>query len=426
MTRQIALLLLSLSLYLAAPAISRAVAILPPDATERAAATVNEDAITIHDLDARVRLGLLAANLPDTEENRQKLAPEVLRRLIDEHLEMQEAARLKIKLSEDEVDAGMRDLEAQNHMQKGQLAAFLQARGIDPQTLRDQIRAQLTWLRVVRTELLPEIHIGEEEIDARLAEMKQGLNQPAYLLAGIYLAVDDPSRDAAVHQLADRLEAQLKAGAPFSSLARQFSQSGAATGGDLGWVSPGMIDDTLLAAVSKLQVHQITEPIRTRDGYHILLLRDKHAAGQVLSSEPTFDLAQIDLVMLPSASAAEQKTDLANFHRAVAKDSTCDDYERDVRNIPIAHFSRPGLMRPSEMPIEVRGMVEKLHAGQMSDPLVIDQTHRFFVVCSVTEPVNGLPSREEVRKRIENEKLELLSARYLRDLRRAAFIEIRI
>ncbi len=423
MIRAIALLLFGFGLALPLPSLA---ADLPQQATERAAATVNEEAITIHDLDARVRLGLLAANLPDTNENRQRLAPEVLRRLVDERLEGQEAARLKITLSESEINAGMADLEKQNHMDKGQLEALLESHGIDPQTLRDQLRAQLLWVRVVRETLRPNIRIGEEEIDNRLAEMRQGLNKPAYLLADIYLAVDDPDRDAQVHQLADRLEEQLKAGAPFSALARQFSQSGAATGGDLGWVSPGMIDDTLLAAVSKLEVNQATLPIRTRDGYHILLLRDKHEAGQVLSNEPTIDLAQIDVVMLPSSTAAEQQEALAKFHRAVAKDNTCDGYEKDARAIPTAHFARAGLMRPSEMPIEVRGLVDKLKPGQMSDQFVVDLTHRFFVVCSRTEPVNGLPSREEVRRRIENERLELLAARYLRDLRRAAFVEIRM
>jgi peptidyl-prolyl cis-trans isomerase SurA len=110
----------------------------------------------------------------------------------------------------------------------------------------------------------------------------------------------------------------------------------------------------------------------------------------------------------------------------VAKDTSCDGYEKDIRSVPVAHFARAGLVRPSEMPIEVRGMVEKLHVGQMSDQFVVDQTHRFFVVCNRSEPVNGLPSREEIRRRIENERLELLAARYLRDLRRAAFVEIRI
>ena len=123
---------------------------LPTNATERVAAVVNDDAITIHDLDARVRLGLLAANLPDTAEQRRQVAAEILRRLIDEHLEIQEAARNKITITDGEVASGIADLEKQNRMEKGQLIALLENNGIDPQTLRDQVRAQQLRVRVVR------------------------------------------------------------------------------------------------------------------------------------------------------------------------------------------------------------------------------------------------------------------------------------
>ncbi len=427
MTRSIAHRLAVLCIAMTLPAAIARAADLPPEATERVAAAVNEDAITIHDLDARVRLGLLAANLQDTPENRQRLGPEVLRRLIDERLETQEAKRLKVSVGEGEIEAGVADIEAQNNMKKGQLASYLDQRGIDPQTLRDQIRTQLVWTRVLRQQLMPTIHVGEEEIDARIGQMKDGLGKPAYLAADIYLAVEDPTRDAEVHQLADSLVRQLAAGAPFSGLARQFSQSGASSGGDLGWVSPGMIDDQLIDVLSKLEVRHASPPIRTSDGYHILLLRDKHAAGQVLASEPTFDIAQIDLVALPGSSEQERKNDIEKLRKVVEGDTSCDDYEKHSGKIAIAHFSRTGLLRPSEMPAEIRSMVEPLKPGQMTaTPFVIGDTRRFFIVCRKTEVVNGLPSRDEVRRRIENERLQLLAVRYLRDLRRAAFVEIRI
>lgn len=399
---------------------------LPSNATERVAAVVNDDAITIHDLDARVRLGLLAANLPDTAEQRRQVAAEILRRLIDEHLEVQEAARNKITITDGEVASGVADLEKQNHMEKGQLIALLENNGIDPQTLRDQVRAQQLWVRVVRQVLLPTVRVGEEEIDARLAQMKDGLNKPAYLAADIYLAVEDPRREGEVRQLADSLVQQLRGGAQFSALARQFSQSGAAAGGDLGWVSPGMIDNQLFDALTKLELHRVSDPVRTRDGFHILLLRDKHTAGEQLSSEPTFDLAQLDVTQLPSSSPEERKQQVERIHAAVDKDRNCDDYERHLRGIGTAHFARAGLVRPSETPLEVRPLLENLVKGEMSEPLRLEDGLRFFIACDRTDPVNGLPSRDEVRHRIESERVELLATRYLRDLRRAAFVEIRI
>jgi len=62
----------------------------------------------------------------------------------------------------------------------------------------------------------------------------------------------------------------------------------------------------------------------------------------------------------------------------------------------------------------------------MSEPFKLESSYRFFIACDRTEATGGLPSREEVRRRIEAERTELLAQRYLRDLRRAAFIEIRL
>jgi peptidyl-prolyl cis-trans isomerase SurA len=428
MNRLFAILLTGLLLGYAAPEpwlLARA-AELPTHGTERVAASVNQEAITIHDLDARVRLGLLAANLPDTVENRQRLTEDTLRRLIDERLELQEATRLKVEVGDTEIAGGIADLEQQNHLQPAQLIPLLERNGIDPQTMRDQIHAQIAWLRVIREQLLPSIRIGEEEIDARMKQMKEGLNKVAYLAADIYLPVDDPKREEEVRSLAGRLVDQLKAGAPFSALAHQFSRSGGATGGDLGWVARGMIDDQLLDVLSKLEPGHASVPIRTGDGYHVMLLRDKHAAGTGLSDEPTVDIAQIDLVMLPSATDGEREQMIAKFHRAVEKDNACSDYEKHAGSIAIAHYSRVGLMRPSETPADVRPLIDKLKKGEMSEPYKLENTYRFFVACDRAEATNGLPSRDEVRRRMQDERLDLLAVRYLRDLRRAAFVEIRI
>ena len=399
---------------------------LPPQATERVAASVNEEAITIHDLDARVRLGLLAINLPDTPENRQRLAAETLRRLIDERLQLQEAARLKIDVNDAEMNNGIADLEQQNHMQKGQLVQLLEQNGIDPQTLRDQIRAQITWARVVRSQLLPDVRIGEEEIDQRMRQMRQDMNRASYLASDIDLPVDDPSREGQVKDLADKLYEQLQAGAPFGALARQFSASGAAAGGDLGWVARGMIDNALLDALGKLEIGRVSAPIRTIDGYHILALRDKHDAGVGMTDEPTIDLAQIDITILPSATDAERDDTLARFHNRVSQDQSCADYEKHAGLVATGRYTRVGLVRPSQTPVTVQPLLANLKKGQMSEALHLGNTYRFFIVCDLTTASNGLPSREELRRRLEDERLELLAERYLRGLRRSAFVEVRL
>ena len=393
--------------------------------TERVAAVVNDEAVTVYDLEQRFRLTLASANLPDTVETRARMAPQVLRALIDERLEVQEANRIKVHVSDAQINAAMSRLEEQNHLAKGTFEPELRRRGIDPSTLRQQIRAQLSWFAVVRQELVPQIHIGEEEVDARLKELRANFGKPEYLVSDIFLAVDDPRRENDVKALADRLAEQLHDKVPFYGLAAQFSQAGAEVGGDLGWVSSGVIDDALIAAVSVLQPGQTTEPIRLADGYHILELRDKRIAGAG-TREATYDLATIDLTTLPSADDAEIKADIARLHQVVAGAGNCDQYETRAPHMPTARFGRIGSLGESEIPKDVLAVVDKLPPGRMSAPITIGHMHRFFVVCSRTEAGNGLPTRDQIRRRLEAEHVDLMARRFLRDLRRAAFVEIRI
>jgi peptidyl-prolyl cis-trans isomerase SurA len=393
--------------------------------TQRVAAVVNEEIVSLLDLDQRTRLALLSSNLPDTAETRARLLPAVLRRLIDEHLETQEAARLKIVIPANEIAAGIASIERQNNMPSGTLESLLKERGIDPDTVRQQIRAELAWRDAIRHELVPNLHIGENEIDARLATLKANQGKPEYLAAEIFLAVDSSSRDEEVRTLAERLIDQMRQGAPFSAVARQFSQTGAA-GGDLGWVSEGMLDDELMAALAKLDKGQASPPIRTVDGYHILLLRDKRIAGEETAPSTTVELLTIVLSSVPSATAAEREDQLKRLRDALAAGKTCDDYERLAPRIPSASAFRSGRMALNDVPLDIAPMIKDLQPGAISEPLSGPNNRRLFAVCSRTETKGGLPSREDVRRRLEDEHLETMATGYLRNMRRAAFVEIRM
>ena len=395
--------------------------------TQRVAAVVNDDIISLHDLESRMRLVIVSSNLPDTVETRSRVGPSVLRTLIDERLKIQEAERMKISISATEINAGIAMIERQNNLAPGYFESNLKGSGIDIDTMRQQIRAERSWVRVVRQTLIPDLHIGEEEIDARLATLRDNLGKPEYLVGEIFLAVEDLRHEAEVRQLSERLIEQMKQGAPFSALARQFSQTGAA-GGDLGWVSDGMLDETLMVALRQLDKGGVTPPIRTIDGYHILLLRDKRIAGEGPSNKaPIFDLLVIQIPDLPSSTRAERDDQVKLLREASGIGQNCDDYEKQIKGlVPSAEVSRSRKVNSDEIPAEIHTLIANLKSGQISEPIQDPDGRRLFAVCGRTDPTGGLPSRDDIRTRIEDEQLQNMARRYLRDLRRAAFIEIRI
>jgi peptidyl-prolyl cis-trans isomerase SurA len=394
--------------------------------TQRVAAVVNDDVVSMHDLEMRLRLVIMSSNLPDTVETRKRIAGQVLRKLIDERLQIQEADRLKIAIGPGEIAASIYTIERQNNMPKGGFEPFLKGKNIDPETMRQQVRAELAWVRVLRHEAAQDVRVGEEEIDARLAALKANLGKPEYLAADIFLPVDNPRAEGEVKTLADRLLEQMREGAPFSALARQFSATGSSAGGDLGWVSEGMYDEELMAVLAKMEPGRVSPPIRTVDGYHLLLLRDKRLSGQNANPEDVLDVGAISLSALPSATTAEREELISRFKEAVSGLNGCDAFPKALRAFPSSDWMRPGKLKTSEFPAEVLTQVVNLQPGQMSQqPLTTGSLNRFYVLCSRDKASGGLPSRDDVRQKLEDERMDIVARRMLRDLRRSAFVEIR-
>src|SRR5262249_38374105 len=143
-------------------------------------------------------------------------------------------------------------------------------------TLRSQIAVQLAWQKAVEDEYGGEVRLKPKDTDAEYARVKAGANKVHYLVAEIFLGVDNPEQDDKVKKDAQALVDQIHQGAPFNSIARSFSQSpSAANGGDIGTVEDGQLSPELNAALQSIQIGQITPPIRSVGGYYILALRRK-------------------------------------------------------------------------------------------------------------------------------------------------------
>jgi peptidyl-prolyl cis-trans isomerase SurA len=270
-----------------APAVAAPVAPPPARSTEGIAAVVNDDIISISDLTARLQLALVSSGLPNTAETRQRLTPQVLRSLVDERLQLQEATRANVSVTDKEIDEAFGRVAEQNNLKRDQLEKMLAGQGVPRNTLESQIRSTIAWGKLVQRRLRPTIEIGQEEIDQVIQRIQANAGKPEYLAAEIFLAVDTPEREDDVRRLADRLFEQIGQGASFPAVARQFSQSaGAVNGGDLGWVQQGQLPEELDSALRQLRPGQATRPIRSTTGYHIVMLRDERAVGAANSLPP--------------------------------------------------------------------------------------------------------------------------------------------
>tara|TARA_R110001592_G_scaffold29350_7_gene106573 strand:- start:16573 stop:17475 length:903 start_codon:yes stop_codon:yes gene_type:complete len=251
-------------------------------ATQEIVAVVNDAVISDSDLNKRMRLIMVSSGLPNTSEIRQKLTQQVLGGLINEQLMLQEAKKFNIEINQADIDAGFAQIAQQNQVQPEQFMAMLKRSGIDVSTMIQQVTAQVAWGKVVQSRLRPRINISERDIDDALERIQSKIGTTEYLAAEIFLPVEDPKQDGQTRKLANNLVYEIKSGkASFFKLAQQFSQAaGSMNGGDKGWVNEAQLSEELLKPLESAQKNQITAPVKTLDGYHILFLRDKRALSE--------------------------------------------------------------------------------------------------------------------------------------------------
>jgi peptidyl-prolyl cis-trans isomerase SurA len=389
------------------------------------AAVVNGDIITQRDLEQRTKLALLTSGLADTPEMRKNVQGPLLRRVIDEDLKIQMAIKEKLTVSADEVTAQMKSLDEMNHLPPGGLIKLLTSRGVEPEALRQQLRGDIAWNKLVHYVLARKVHISENAVQTRLDAIEANLGKPEYHVSEIFLGLDSMKDEAEVRNLAEKLTEQMHEGAPFAAIARQFNQAGAADG-SLGWVSEGMLDDDLLQPLSRLQPNEVTAPIRTTEGYHILFLQEKRKVGEGLGGGPKLDLLIIDLNSIASAAQAERDLQMQHLREALAPAKSCDDLQSLARKVPSASVTLMEKTPESQLPAKVPALVKDLAPGQVSEPIDTPKGRRFFALCGrAAGAADTLPAAEDIRRQMEDEQLELVSRRYLIDLHRGAIIDIR-
>lgn len=247
--------------------------------TETIAAVVNEDAVSVSDLEERLRLVMASSGMPDNADTRQRMMPQILNVLVEEKLKLQEAARMEIEISPQDIEEGFATIAGQNNLSADQFRQMLRREGVSPHSLEDQIRSQIAWSRVVQMKLRPDVVIADNEVDAVLERLEASLGKDEFRVSEIFLPVEMPSQEADVMKLADKLTRQIVEGkAPFPRLAQQFSQAaGASKGGDLGWVQQGQLAEPLEEMLVRMNEGEVSSPVRTLAGFHILYLRGKRS-----------------------------------------------------------------------------------------------------------------------------------------------------
>ncbi len=386
-------------------------------------AVVNDEVISAYDVEQRVNLILSSVDVQITPEQRRLLRQQALQNLVDEKLQLQEAAKFDLVISKEELDQTIAMVAQQYRMTPQQFAAYLAQQGASIEALRAELEAELAWSQLVRGRFRQQIAVGDDEVQAVLDKLEESAGQNEYLVSEILLIAETPEQERQVKQTADRIVDQLRQGVPFAVMARQFSEaSTAAVGGDLGWVPEGQLPEEVAKIISSMRVNQISDPVRTANGYSIFSLRDRR---KILSADETDMQVTLHQLLFPSKEGESPDAGRARVRNAVAGIKGCDAIPEDASSIGANDSSRLPAMRIGDLPAGIQEVVEDLPIGQPSAPIDAPMGFRVLIVCDKAEPEIAKPTFDSISESLTQQRLSLMARRYLRDLRRDAIVDYR-
>lgn len=386
--------------------------------TEGIAAVVNDDVVSTVDVRNRAVFILASAGAPINAESIERARPQAMRSLVDENLQLQEAKDNEVKVDDKDVDAALSNIAEQNGGSVADLERELSGAGIPISTLRAQIKADIAWRRLVNGRLGSQVRISDGQVEDTMARIAASSSKPQMLVSEIILPAETEEERAEAMAGAQQLLAQLRATPPdqhqqmFALAARQYSASStSSTGGDLGWVSPGEIRKELESVLEQLQPGQMSDPIETENGVHIVELRERR---------PGLDRRRTTRFTLKQISAPVSAT--AALERARRRIDGCDNAQRAANSVNGARLVDLGDVAQADLSDAMAEAVDKLSSGETTPVLANGDSAALLIVCARAAEGEGLPTREEVENRLFDQELAMLSQRYLRNLRRESTI----
>ena len=388
-------------------------------------AVVNGDIITGTDVDQRLALILAANQGKVSGEEAERLRLQVLRNLIDETLQIQEAKTAEITIEDAEIDETYARVAQENfHQEVKALDLYLAKIGSSPFSLKRQIKGEMSWQRVLRRNVQPFINVSQEEVKELLDRLKAAKGTEEYRIGEIFLSAT-PESQATVAENAKRIVGQLRDGGSFVAYARQYSEaSTAAVGGDLGWIRLAQLPTELAAAARDLGPGQLAGPIEIRGGFSILYLIDKR---QVLTADPRdalLALKQVSINFPAGTSEAAANKRAAEFAAAIKASRGCGGVEAVAAQYG-AQVVANDQVKARDLPGPLQSALLALSLGESTPPFgSLKEGVRVLMLCGRDDPkaASG-PSFDELMSQMEDDRVNKRAQMYLRDLRRDAIID---
>lgn len=255
---------------------------------DKVIAIVDDDVVLQSELDARLAVIYAQIQQSGTQAPPQEiLIQQVLERLISERLQLNIAYNAGVRITDEEVNQAMARIAANNQLSMDEYIAQIHAEGGTVANVREDIRNEISIMRVQQGRVMRRIQISEQELDNFLnSEEGRFLTSPDVNVGQILLSVPTGSSNEEIDSIMARAENildQVNNGVDFRQLAiANSADQSALQGGDLGWRKMAQLPGVFIDAVEQLELGEVSEPIRSAAGFHLLKLYERRGGGERL------------------------------------------------------------------------------------------------------------------------------------------------
>ncbi|MHB1247320.1 MAG: peptidylprolyl isomerase [Sulfuriferula sp.] len=404
---------------------------LPIKPLDSIVAVVNDDVITRYDLDEhydRAVQQLKARNIPLPA--RPVLEKQLLERMINDRIQLQLANQTGIRVDGPTLDKALDRIAAQNNMNLEQFRSALAKEDIPFDKFRSDIRNEITLQRLQEREVDSKVNITEAEVDTYLENQAKQGQEDEYNFDHILVRIPEAATTEQIQQQRARAQMildQLQKGADFAQLSASYSDaSNALDGGNVGWRRASQLPQPFIDVLTKLQPGQVSDIIRSSNGFHIIKLVDKRGQNSKMVVQQTH-VRHILIKTNELVSATDAKNRLLQIRERLLNGASFADMARQYSDDSSASKGGDlGWVSPGETVPEFEHAMNALQPGQISQPV---QTpfgfHLIEVLARRDQDVTKERQRLLARQTLRERKIEDAKEEWLRQLRDSAYVEYR-
>lgn len=405
-----------------------------PILLDRVVAVVNNDVIVESEL--RRRLDQVRRNLARPGQAlppEQVLRDQVLDRMTTDLALLQRALEAGLQVDNQSLDRAIVRLAESNGLTVSALRDQLRAEGVSFETFREDIRDEITISRLRERDVENRLRISDSEIDAFLESQGQSLKKvDEWQISQILIPLRSDASEQELQEATQRIkawaEAVRKSEASFAELARQHSKSPeAAQGGALGWRSAERMPSLFFQAVKDLQAGDLTTPLRSGNGLHLLRVDDRRVAigGELVD---VYRARHILIRVDANTSEEQAARRLADLGDRLKLGEPFERLARAVSQDPgsAAKGGELDWAYPGDLVPEFERALAQLRPGEISPPVrTMFGLHLIELLERKREPLSEERFRLAARLALRDRKLSEAVNDWMREVRANSYVEIK-